>query len=98
MTQAVLALGFVGVMAASTPVTATAQQINFSGLGFSDPGVDVEIGNRPASYQNYRQYRDFDNHYYYAFDHRPRTQRYYSDGTSYQTGSVHRYRRAFDIR
>ena len=95
MTQAMLALGFVGAMAVSTPDAAKAQQINFSGPG---RGVEVEIGNRPDRYQNYRRYhRDFDN--YYAFDRLPRTQRYYNDGYGYSVGyGDSGYRRAFDIR
>jgi hypothetical protein len=77
MTQALLALGFVGAMAVSTPVAVTAQQNNLSSLG-----VDVEIGNRPDRYQNYRrQHRDFDN--YFAVDRLPSTQRCYNDGYGY---------------
>ena len=93
MTQALLALGFVGAMAVSAPVAVKAQQINFSGLG-----ADVEIGNRPDRYQNYRRHRrDFGN--YFAFDRRPSTQRYYNDGYGYSAGYGYSgYRRAFDIR
>ncbi len=95
MTQALLALGFVGAMAVSAPVAATAQQFNFSSL---DRGVDVEIGNRPDRYQNYRRYhRDFGN--YYAFDRLPRTQRYYNDGYGYSVDYSDRGdRQAVDIR
>ena len=74
MTQALLALGFVGAMAVGTPVTTKAQGIYFSG-----PGVGVEIGNRPDRYRYTRRYyRDYDNSY--AYDRRPYSQRYYNSG------------------
>ena len=95
ITHALLALGFVGAMAVSVPIAAKAQQINFSSPGH---GVEMEIGNRPDRYQNYRRYhRDFGN--YFAFDRRPSTQRYYNDGYGYSVGYGYSgYRRAFDVR
>ncbi len=70
MTQALLALGFVGAMAVSTPVTTKAQGIYFSG-----PGLGVEIGNRPDRYRYTRRYyRDYDNSY--AYDRRFDERRY----------------------
>ena len=74
MTQALLALGFVGAMAVSTPVTTKAQGIYFSGSS-----VGVGIGNRPDRYRYTRRYyRDYENSY--AYDRRPYSQRYYNSG------------------
>ena len=60
MTQALLALGFVGAMAIGTPVPTKAQGIYL-------PGVGVEIGTPDRRYDR-RYYRDYDNSY--AYDRR----------------------------
>ncbi len=93
ITHALLALGFVGAMAVSTPIPAKAQQVNLSGTG-----VEMEIVTQPDRDQNYRRYRrDFGN--YFAFDRRPHTQRYYNDGFGYSTAYTYPgVRRAFDLR
>ena len=59
MAQALLALGFVGAMAVSTPATTMAQ-----GAYIYGPGVSVEVG--PDRYRyNRRYYREYDNSYGY---------------------------------
>ena len=65
MTQALLALGFVGAMAIGTPVTTNAQGIYL-------PGVGVEIGPADRRYDrreyDRREYRDYNRSY--AYDRR----------------------------
>ena len=64
ITQALLALGFIGAMAVSVPVTTQAQGIYFSG-----PGVGVEVIQRPYEQRHYRYNRYYDEqpyaHQYY---------------------------------
>jgi hypothetical protein len=63
ITQALLALGFVGAMAVSTPITTKAQEIYFSG-----PGVGIEIITRPYGHRHARYNRYYD-HQPYAYQY-----------------------------
>jgi hypothetical protein len=54
ITQALLALGFVGAMAIGTPIPTNAQIIQFGG-----PGIGVEIITRP----NYHRHPRYDRYY-----------------------------------
>lgn len=60
ITKAMIAVGFVGVMAGSASVPAGAQQIYFSG-----PGVGVEVTTRP-----YYRYRGYDAYGYSGYERR----------------------------
>jgi hypothetical protein len=64
ITQALLALSFVGTLAIGTPISAKAQEIIFSG-----PGVGIEITNRPYNQRHSRYNRYYDgqpySHQYY---------------------------------
>jgi hypothetical protein len=64
ITQALLALGFVGAMAIGAPLATKAQGIYFSG-----PGVGVEIITRPYGHRHAR----YDRYY----DHQPYAYQYY---------------------
>ena len=60
ITQALLALGFVGAIAVCTPATTKAQGVSIYG-----PGYEVDIGARRYPYPYRRYYRDYDNSYGY---------------------------------
>lgn len=71
--QTLLALGFVGAMTVSAPVTTKAQNIGFYG-----PGVGIEIITRPNYHRHSRYDRYYDNQayayqYYRGPDRRYRT-------------------------
>jgi hypothetical protein len=77
ITQALLALGFVGAMAIGSQVPASAQ-----GVYFSSPGVSVEVGTRSDRYRyNRRYYRNYDNSY--AYGRQPYSYRYYNNQNGY---------------
>jgi hypothetical protein len=59
ITQALLALGFVGAMAIGTPIATKAQVITFGG-----PGVGIEIITRPYNHRHARYNRYYDNQPY----------------------------------
>ncbi len=70
VTHALLALGFVGAMAVSTPVTTRAQGVHIYGPGFA-----VDVGHRAYPYRHHRYNRHYDDGYssnYYP-RHRYRT-------------------------
>jgi hypothetical protein len=85
ITQALLALGFVGAMAIGTPIASQAQGVFFSG-----PGVGVEITTRPYNQRHARYNRYYDNQpyayqYYRGPDYRYRTHTVcHPNGCSYQ--------------
>src|SRR5476651_1085 len=92
MTQALLALGFVGAMAVGIP-TMTVTTAKAQGVSIYGPGYEVDIGSRPY-YRDRRYYRDYNNSYGAYGGHYPgRGSSIYRDGG----GNVFCYRRGFTV-
>jgi hypothetical protein len=88
ITKAVLALGFVGAMAASAFVPAKAQGVYFSG-----PGVAVQVGDPEWRYRHHRRYyRDYGGYDAYASAPRYRAWNGCPRGFTVQDGICKPYR------
>ena len=85
ITHAMLALGCISAVAASTPNSANAQSADLYIRG-PGVGVEVEIGNNPYRYRHWnRDYRGYNAYgYYYGYDSQPNWRRnYYSNPYPY---------------
>ena len=68
ITRAMVAVGFIGTMAAATAAPSLAQGVYFEG-----PGFGVDVGPRPAYRERYyRGYRDYDRDHDYDYRERYR--------------------------
>jgi hypothetical protein len=86
ITQALLALGFVGAMAIGTPVSSKAQSVGFFG-----PGVGVEITTRPYNQRHARYNRHYDNQPYAYQYYRGSDSRYRTYTVCHPNGCSYRY-------
>jgi hypothetical protein len=85
-TLALAALGFVGAVAISAPVSTHAQSIGFYG-----PGVGIELTTRPYNHRHARYDRYYDNQPYAYQYYRGPDYRYRAYTNCHPSGCTYRY-------